>query len=56
MLGFIFPLTALLIFVWLVVDMILRLVIYDTLRYDMTYLWENYDISKKDIGFGKSKQ
>jgi preprotein translocase subunit Sec63 len=56
MLAMLYLLVAFLLIVWLVVKLLLRLVKYDTIRHDMRYLWEPYNITLKDIRFSKLKR
>ncbi len=49
----IFGTCALLLFVWVVVELLFRFVKNDTLEYDFQYLWENYPIKPEDIWIKK---
>jgi hypothetical protein len=56
MLAMLYLLGAFLLIVWVVVKLLIRLVKYDTIRHDMRYLWEHYNITRKDIKFPKPKR
>jgi hypothetical protein len=56
MLLMLYLMSAFLLIVWLVVKLLLRLFKYDTIRHDMRYLWEQYNITLKDIRFPKQKR
>ncbi|MFY0546196.1 hypothetical protein [Brevibacillus sp. H7] len=56
MLALMYLVLVLLLIVWLVVKLVLKLVLHDTVRHDMNYLWEHYNLSRKDIHFPKPKR
>lgn len=45
----IFGICALLMLVWVVVELLFRFVKTDTLEYDFQYLWEHYRLKPEDI-------
>lgn len=56
MLAVLYPLLALVVIVWPVVALVYRFTQKDTIEHDMKYLWENYPITLKDIGWKKAKR
>jgi hypothetical protein len=56
MLALIYLVLAFLLVVWLVVRLVYRLTLHDTIDHDMNCLWEHYNLSLKDIRYSKRKR
>lgn len=56
MLAILFPQLVLIVIVWPVVALVYRFIQRDTIEHDMKYLWENYQITRADIGWKKTKR
>jgi hypothetical protein len=51
MLGAFYPVCAFLLVVWVVVELLFRFTVNDTLKHDQNYLWEKFRFTPDDFWY-----